>query len=107
MPDTAKLMRPTAPCGPPRARRPALSGDCGEDGALMKTVVSATAAKSSSVVPETPAPRFGSIPAAAPVSAGGAPGAITAEGGRLTTGGGNGAPGPVVTTGAVSGASRG
>src|ERR1041384_6934585 len=104
MPETSKLISATAPSGPPSARRPALSGDCGDAGALVKTVVSATAVRLSGVVPATPAPRFGSMPAAvAPLSAGGAPGASTAEGGKLTAGGGNGAPGPVVTTGAVSG----
>src|SRR5215213_6996972 len=73
MPVTSKLIRATAPCGPPMASRFTLSGVCGASGAAVNTVVSDTASKATSVV--TPI---------APVTAGSAPGA-----GRPGTDGGN------------------
>src|SRR5918994_3651296 len=97
MPATSKLISVTAPCGPPMASRPALSGDCGAFGVVVKTVASDTASKAiSEVTPIAPA-RAGSTPAA------GNPGA---EGGNITSPGASGAPGPVVT-GATSVVSRG
>ena len=50
MPVTSKLISVTAPCGPPMASRPALSGDCDAFGAEVNTVVSDTASKATSVV---------------------------------------------------------
>src|SRR5918998_5642382 len=92
MPVTSKLIRVTAPCGPPMASRPALSGDCGAFGSVVNTVVSDTASKATSVV--TPI---------APVTANSAPGT---DGGNMTLPGPGGTPGPVVT-GAASVVSRG
>ena len=40
MPVTSKLISVTAPCGPPMASSPALSGDCDAFGAEVNTVVS-------------------------------------------------------------------
>src|SRR5918998_181942 len=88
MPVISKLISVTAPCGPPMASRPALSGDCGAFGAVVNTVVSDTASRAISVVTPIAPARAGSTPAA------GNPGT---EGGNITSPGASGAPGPVMT----------
>src|SRR5215213_11135864 len=97
MPVTSKLISVTAPCGPPMASSPALSGDCGAFGEVVNTVVSDTASKATSLVTPMAPPRAGSTPGT------GRPGT---DGGNITSPGASGAPGPVVT-GAVSVVSRG
>src|SRR5215216_7239376 len=97
MPVTSKLISVTAPSGPPMASSPALSGDCGECGAEVNTVVSDTASKATSLVTLI-----------APATAGSTPGTGNpgTEGGNITSPGPSGTPGPVVT-GAASVVSRG
>src|SRR5215207_4687403 len=108
MPVTSKLISVTAPSGPPMASRPALSGVCGAFGAEVNTVVSETAPKTSSVVPLIPGTTAGSTPGVIELgSTGTAPGTPGTDGGRMTSAGASGAPGPVVTAGAVSVVSRG